>query len=450
MKDSRWGQKIKQMYLQYIKGNVVVSRFAKVFSVDVIVRGGNFIFIPVFLHLMSQKEIGVFDYLWQFAYSMAPILGLGMYASMIKMYHDYPDPKEKGKMLFTLQSIIVVFLVVCLGLIYSFRVDYKIFDFLVSENIEYGRYRWFLLIAIVWWIYNVFLSQFFVISENIPKIQRYNLGRFIAVNAVVFAALFFYLHDNQVDKVEIRLAGTYVTEMLVMLYFLRHLVKNITWKFDKKMFIRALKLSIPTVLSTIAVFFLDFSDKFFVQKYTGIESFAVYNKAVQFSFILAVIFASIWQIYQPFMFKERNLQILQRKVNRLMKIITVAFLGLSVCIWFGIWILLQFNIIPQTYNENNELLKVLPITLLIKVLLPPLLVYQSYMLYFEKTYIMLVSSLFFGALTVVANYFAVQIFGFYGSAAVLLIINFLWMLFYYYRSRFYIRNRLKMQTQTDV
>ena len=35
----------------------MVERFAKVFSVDVVVRGINFLLIPVFLHIMTREEI---------------------------------------------------------------------------------------------------------------------------------------------------------------------------------------------------------------------------------------------------------------------------------------------------------------------------------------------------------------------------------------------------------
>jgi O-antigen/teichoic acid export membrane protein len=429
-------RKSKQLWAQYIHGNIMVTRFAKVFSVDVVVRGGNYILIPVFLHLMTQQEIGIYDYMFQFACLIAPVLGLGVYVSMIKMYNNYPDKQERGKLLFTLHTTIFVFLFVSAGIIYAMKWDYQLSKFLMVDNIAYGRCRFFILIAIVWCIYNTFLTQFFVISENIAKIQRYNIGRFLLVNILVLASLFLC----KGDRIEIRFACTYIVEMIVMLYFFRHYAKEMVCRFDKKMFLQILKIALPTVLTFITVLLLDFSDKYFVQKYVGINTFAVYNKAAQFAMIISVIFGSVWQIYQPFLFKERNVQTLQRKNNRLAKTASILFLGLSICIWAGIWIALQCNIIPATYYE---MIYVLPIILLTRIIVVLLMIYQATMLYFDKMHIMLVSAVFFSILTIVANYFAVQYYSYYGAAVTLLGIYILWTLFYYFRARHYIRNRIK-------
>ena len=46
---------------------------------------------------MSKEEVGTYDYLYSFAFAMAPALNLGLYVSLTKMYHLYDNPKDKGK-----------------------------------------------------------------------------------------------------------------------------------------------------------------------------------------------------------------------------------------------------------------------------------------------------------------------------------------------------------------
>ena len=44
--------------------NPFFKKFISLFSTDVLVRGANFLLIPVFLHLMSKHDFGVYGYLY--------------------------------------------------------------------------------------------------------------------------------------------------------------------------------------------------------------------------------------------------------------------------------------------------------------------------------------------------------------------------------------------------
>ena len=227
---------------------------------------------------MTREEVGTYDYLYAFAFAVAPTLNLGLYVSLTKMYHSYSSADEKGKLLFTIHTTLVSFLLLVFGVIYSFKWDYHLFDFLVNEPIAYDRYRFYILLAMISMIYNTLLTMFFVTSEKISKIQRYNIGRCLLVNICVFAALLFL----RGDKVELRLAFTYVCEMLVTLYFFRYYWREIKHVFSFDMMWRAVKIGMPIMLTAIACLLINFADKYFVQQYCGMKEFAVYFKAVQF------------------------------------------------------------------------------------------------------------------------------------------------------------------------
>lgn len=427
---------IKQLYYQYIKGNTMVERFAKVFSVDVFVRATNFLLIPAFLHLMTQEEIGIYDYLYTFVFGVAPALSLGLYVSLTKMYPLYDNARDKGRMLFTIHTTLLTFLLIVFGIIYGFKLDYVLFEFLVNQPIAYQQYRFFILLAIVAMIYNVFLTMFFVSSEKISKIQRYNAARCVIGNIAVFGALFFL----KGDKIEIRLAATYIIEFLIMLYFFRYFIREMFCQFSKTMMLKSLKLGMPIMFTSIAYLFINFADKYYVQRYCGIEEFAVYNKALQFALILPVIFNSFQNIWLPLMMKEKDLTVLRRKTNRIAKVVTLAFFALSLLIVFGVWLSLQWNIIPKEYYE---MVYVLPLACIGQIFASLQLLFQYYMVYFEKTYINFVVSVVSSIASVILNYFAVQHFSYYGVITVMIFINIIITLFYYFRSHFYINNRLR-------
>lgn len=413
----------------------MVERFAKVFSVDVVVRGVNFLLIPVFLHIMTREEVGTYDYLYAFAFAVAPTLNLGLYVSLTKMYHSYSEIEEKGKLLFTIHTTLVSFLLLVFGVIYGFKWDYHLFDFLVNEPIAYDRYRFYILLAMISMIYNTLLTMFFVTSEKISKIQRYNIGRCLLVNICVFAALLFL----KGDKVELRLAFTYVSEMLVTLYFFRYYWREIKCVFSFDMMWRAVKIGMPIMLTAIACLLINFADKYFVQQYCGMKEFAVYFKAVQFATILPVVFNSFQNIWLPLMMKEKDLTVLRRKTNRVAKVISLAFTALSLCIFVMVWIFVRINIIPMEYKN---MLYVLPLACAGQIAASLMLLYQYYMVYFEKTYINLAVATVSGVAGVILNRYAVIYYGYYGVAAVTIIVNVLMILFYALRARTYIRHRI--------
>ncbi|MBO4542926.1 MAG: lipopolysaccharide biosynthesis protein [Bacteroidales bacterium] len=428
--------KIKNFYQNNIASSEVVTRFAKVFSVDVVVRAVNFLLIPVFLHLMSKEEVGTYDYLYSFAFAMAPALNLGLYVSLTKMYHLYDNPKDKGRLLLTINFTLITFLLIVFGVIYGFRLDYSIFSFLVNQPIAYEKYRFFILLAMICMIYNVLLTMFFVTSEKISKIQRYNIGRCLLVNIAVFAALIFL----KGDKVALRLGFTYVSEFIVGLYFFRYYMREMATPFSKEMMLRAIKIGMPIMLSSIAYLLINFADKYYVQRYCGMEDFAVYFKALQFATILSVVFNSFQNVWLPIMMKEKDLTVLNRKTNRVCMVITLLFTALSLCIIFAVWVALKWNIIPMEYYD---MLYVLPLACLGQIASVLMLLYQYYAVYFEKTHINLFVTIVSGILGVVCNYFAVRYYSYYGVAVVMIFINILMLLFYFWRSRVYIRNRLK-------
>lgn len=426
-----------QQYLQYFKGNILVERFAKVFSVDVFVRGINFLLIPLFLHLMTKEEVGVYDYLYTFAFTLAPTFSLGLHVGLVKMYHSYDNSRDRGQLLFSINITLISFLSAVFGIVYGFGLDFYIFDFLIEQPIDYQSYRFFILLAIIVFIYNVLLTMFFVTSEKISKIQRYNIGRCLLVNIIVFASLLFLSGD----KVKIRLIATYVSEFVVLVYFFRYFYREMTFVYNKEMIKRCLKISLPIMMTSVSYVFINFADKYFVQKYCGIEDFADYNKAVQFALILPVIFNSFQNIWMPLMMKETDVKVLKRRTNRVAKIVLLSFVAISLILLLAIFVALLLGIIPQNYYN---ILKFFPLVAVAQILSVLSLLYQYYTSYFEKTYFNLIISIIVGTIGVILNYFAVKQVGVFGVAVVMILINLTMWLLYYWFSNYNINKQLQI------
>lgn len=435
---------IREFIDKYIKGNEMFSRFVNIFSVDVLVRGANLLLIPVFLYLMTKHEFGIYNYLYSFALTAAGILNFGFYVALTKLYADTIDNKDKqSSMIFTITSSLIVLLGLSLIIIYFTKADIYFFNYSMKNNLDqintsiYLSYRTFIFIAIISTVFTNFLTFFFVSSENIPNLQRFNIFRLILSNGTAILILYY----SSSDTVMMRLAITYGAELLLTIVFGRFIVRRFIPKFNIYYLKKAFKLGTPIMVAAIVGIMVNFGDKFFVMKYAGVNEFADYSLAMLLATIIVIIFQSFNFVWLPLFFKEKDLITLKRKTRRYTIIMFLALMGIGILIFIGVWIALKIKIIPSTYSEG--ILILLPILLLAQVFAALIGLYINYMTYFEKTYILV----FVGIIISFIGYFLFDYLSktylSVGAAIALLILNILTFIFYYTRTEYYINNRLR-------
>ena len=98
--------KIKELF-----HNPNIRKFLSLLSTDVLVRGANFLLIPVFLILMPKDEFCIYGYIYNFAITCSLILNLGYHVAIPKLYTStIEDKKANSQMLFTLTSTLFAFI----------------------------------------------------------------------------------------------------------------------------------------------------------------------------------------------------------------------------------------------------------------------------------------------------------------------------------------------------
>ena len=432
---------IREITNKYIKENEIFSRFIKVFSVDVLVRGANFLLIPVFLRLMSPEEYGLYGYLYSFAMTLSTILCFGFYIALIKLYADTVSDKDKqGSMLYTLTSSLFILVLISIIIVYFWRIDVDFFSFLNKTNSvganQYFTYRDFVFVAAASMIFSTYLTFFLVSSERIRGLQTYNLLRFFLTNLTAILVIYFSDGDNVFQ----RLAVTYSMELILTLTFSIIIYKNFVFKFSSYFLKKAFKLGLPIMASSIMYAVVNFGDKFFVAKYSGEKGMAIYYLGFLLATIVLIIYQSFNFVWNPLFMKEKDLIVLRRKTNRYLWIIAFGLSFVGLLIWIGSYIGLKINLIPQDYYL---ILEILPFLIISQVIAAMAQLMINFMTYFEKTYIHVVLG---GGLSLI-GYFLYDFvginFGVLGISFGVMFLNILMFLFYYFRTQYYINNRLK-------
>ncbi len=398
-------------FVKDLWSSLIVRRFADIFSVDILVRASAFIFLPIYLSLMTKDEFGLYGYLISIISSFSLILGFGLYVPQIKMYHDYDDEMKRGEALFTLNFSLLILLSIVICVVYLYELDFIAVRLLFKNNIKYADYRIYVLSTVIVSVFGLMLYSFFLASENIRIVKLYNILKFFAGNIIVIAALYFIAHK---DSVLIRIEYSLLAEACLLCVFGYLFVKKMVPSLRLDILTRSLKIGIPVMLSALLNMFYNLSDRFFLEKYHNFEALAVYNLGLAFSSIIPIIMTSFQAIYAPIFFKEKDARLNLRRVNRVAILAIIAFLLISAGIIVMTKIMILNGIIRKGYNQVTLLL---PILLIASITMALSQLYQNFMVYFEVTHIMLVFFMFTNIICVIFSMLLIPRFGIYGAAS---------------------------------
>lgn len=428
--------------IETYRNKVALRRFLSLFSTDVLVRGANFLLIPVFLHLMTREEFGVYGYLYSFAMAMSLVFTFGFHASVPKLYADTKDDKQaQGSMLFTLSLTLIVGLVLIFSLISLTGIDEYFFGLInrneEMKNFSYDTYRPYLLVAMASMVLSNLLTYYFVAAEKIKNIQAFNLIRFFFANGL--SIILLYTAANA-DAALLRLAITYLVELILCGVFAIFLCKNFTFKFSKYYLYKGLKIGLPLSFVALLNAITNFGDKHFVMIYCGAAIVAVYNLASLLATIPVIVYQSFNFIWLPSFLQEKNLSLLKKKTDRNGLRIFILLLLLSVLIYIGAFFLLQWGVFPENYSL---IMQILPPLLLSQIFASLNLFIFNYFTYFEKNYLTILTSIVINSLSYLLFSLTASRFGYIGVAYSLLLSNFTLFVIYYILTSYYVKKGIK-------
>ena len=416
------------------KHNVLVKNYAKVFSVDILVKLSSFILLPVYLKLMTQEAFGLYTYLLAIISSFSLVMNFGLYVAQSKLYQDFHEEEERGSLLYTINVMLLSFLSISLVVTYFTGFDYHVVALLFKNKIDYSSYRNSVFLAITVSVYSFMLFNYFLTSQSIKHVQLYNFLRLIFVNGIVISLLYLY----KADSVMVRLKFTYLVELSFLFVFGPLYIKAMRTKFNKQLARKSLTLALPVMLSAVLGLVLNFSDRFFLEKYGTFKDLAVYNVGYVLAGIIPMMFMTFQNIWLPHFFKEKNLQANKEKTFGVILKIAVFFSLLSILIIITFKLLLVFQIIDMRYGKVLYLLPILLVTQIASAITP---LYSNYTILFEKTYISLLIGVPLSVVSIVVNLWLIPRYGLYGAAFSSFLVNFCYLISYYFIVAYLIKKK---------
>lgn len=411
--------------LQSYKNNIILRRLFAVLSIDILVKASGFFLLPLYLRLMTQQEFGLYNYILSIIQTFALVLTFGLYIPQSKLYHFYSTKEDRGQLLGTLFTTLIVFIVCLFLILLLFGWDDWIIKHLFDNTTDYAKYKVLIVLALVISVFAYMLTNFFYTSEKIREVRAYNIYRIIVINSIAILTLYF-LKGNTVS---IRLGFTYAIELLLFCLFANFLVKELRVTFNISMFKRSIYLGLPVMLSAMFGIIVNFSDKFLLQKYGSLIDLSNYYLAFSFASIIPLIFASFQNIWLPVFIKEKNVKKNFEKTRRIVSNLFLIFFLLSIAIWLIFMGLLWVRIIPGSYGNVSS---ILPFVLITQIFAAITNLFSNYLIYFEKTNWVFLSGFLVSIISIGLGVWLIPIYGVWGAVITTLIVNLVYLLIYYY------------------
>lgn len=412
-----------KLYIKHYKNNPSVRNFFALLSLDILVKAGMVVLIPLYTQFMERSDFGLFNYLFFYISTVSLIINFGLYVPHTKLLNQsYPQehPKINGTifLLFFFPNLIIA------SVLLGFQLDAHIARLLFYQsNVHFEKYRYALQFAVFASAFNFMLNAWLLATRKIQRIQKIQIFRFL-VHLPVLIGLYFHAYE---DAVSFRLWTFYGLDFFITLFVFISLQYEIQWKIDKELLQPIFKIAFPVFLNACLAIILNFLDKLYLENSSFSTQMPSYALATQLASIVPIISLSFLNVMLPDFLKvtdiEQNFGHTQRTEKRLFALLFVAGIG----IWLATALGMLFHIFPASYND---ILWILIILLTAKIIEALAQLYVRYTILLEKTWLSFIFSLLISPLILFLNIELVPLYGMNACVVVIFINSLLTYIFF--------------------
>ena len=276
----------------------------------------SFIMLPVYTHYLTTADYGVLELLGTTIDVIGMIGGIGLAAGVFKHYAeaDSDDKRQKLMSTVTLGSGALSLLIALIGIAASPMLTRMLF----GPDMTPDYFRMFFLIYFFQNLSNLGLAYVQVEEKS---------GMFVALNVLkLILQLSLTIYFVVVLKWSIRgvLVASVISSGLFGLGMAAYTLKRVGVHFANDVFRRLSRFGAPVAAWTIGSFILTFSDRYFLNHYSGPGEVGIYSLAYKFSFLLSTFavapFSQIWEPRRFAIAKEPNAGIVYRQMFNYMNV----------------------------------------------------------------------------------------------------------------------------------
>ena len=260
---------------------------------NILIKGINFIALPIFSRLMTTEEFGVYNVFLSYDAILFVIIGMALHSSLRSASYRY-----NGKIDEYTSSVSIIYIINAVLLL----IIATVFGSLLSSLLGFDKAIIYLLVlysfgSSILTLYNDRISLDYAYKKYIIVAFLNSLG-----NISISLILMFTIFNNARDMG--RILGTTITIFVLALGLIFTIYKKALPKFNKEYWKFGIKYSLPIIPHGISQVFLSQFDRIMIRNMVGASEAGIYSLGGNIKLFLSTITTSISSSWSTWFYAE--------------------------------------------------------------------------------------------------------------------------------------------------
>jgi O-antigen/teichoic acid export membrane protein len=262
-------------------------KHSTIYSVSgVLGKGVGFLMIPFYTHFLTPADYGTLELLDLSVMLFGLVITMWMNASIIRYYYEYDDPKHRNEVVSTVLLMATLLGVVSasLGIVFG-----KQLSAFILKSPSFYKYFWLLSVTF-------FFSSLNGVSLAYMRARQRSLwvAGVDVVSLILSLGLNIYFIAILKTGVIGILYSSLATISLSATILTVAILREVKLGFDPAKLKALAIFGAPLVVTSFSAFALNFSDRFFLQRFTNVSTVGIYALGYKFGFMMSFL------VVQPF------------------------------------------------------------------------------------------------------------------------------------------------------
>jgi O-antigen/teichoic acid export membrane protein len=289
----------------------------------------GFLMIPFYTHYLLPAEYGTLELLDLSVTVVGLILNVWITGPVLRYYYDYDEERERRQLVST--ALIGAIVIAAGAALAGYLLAPQIASIVLKSRADFYYIR---IVAL-----SLFLSSVSAVGWSYLRARQESklMVALDLITLVVSLSLNIYLIAYQGFGVGGMLMGSLMGSAVTVSYLAVRTFRDVHFSFNWRKFWILVAFGGPLFFNSMAAFVLNFSDRFFLQRFTDLSTVGIYALGYKFGYMLSFL------VVQPFMIiwgarayeivaKQRGSEYFARIVEYYCLVLVAAALGISLTI----------------------------------------------------------------------------------------------------------------------
>lgn len=241
----------------------------------------GFVMIPIYTRCLTPADYGTIELLYRATDVVTLVAAMGLAPAVMRFYFEYKDRRDRNEVV---SSGLVMMLAVGVLMTLIISVYQQDFSYLVFGHHRYGQLVQLALISMVFELVTMVPLSYIQAEQRPYLFTGVSLGKLL-VGLVMNIWLIVYLKMGVMGVAwSAAVSGALSTAVIMPI-----VVKQTAFNFSLPKSMEMFKYGLPLIPAQLGMFVLSFSDRFILDRYSGVSEVGIYSLGYKFGMLISLL-----------------------------------------------------------------------------------------------------------------------------------------------------------------